>query len=106
MSNKVYWKQRNGELIDIDDMDINHLRNTLKLVLRNRHTVIKQMFKSKTNYIELHGDMANESHLSDEDDDRFEDSFDNEHSYTRKLRNKFNDLPESMDIGNNELGLY
>lgn len=106
---KVYWKMRNGNLIDIDDMDIEHLRNTLKLVLRNRHTVIKQMFKSKTNYIELHGDMANEfleSHLSDEDDDRFEDSFDNEHSYTRKLRNKFNDLPESMDIGNNELGLY
>ena len=106
---KIYWKMRNGNLIDIDDMDIEHLRNTLKLVLRNRHTVIKQMFKSKTNYIELHGDMANESlesHLSDEDDDRFEDSFDNEHTYTRKLRNKFNDLPESMDIGNNELGLY
>jgi len=93
MSKKVYWKQRNGELIDIDDMDINHLRNTLKLVLRNRETVIKQIFKSKTNYFTLHGDMANEfneTHLSDEDDDRFE----------------FNDLHESMNIGNNELGHY
>ena len=74
MSNKVYWKQRNGELIDIDDMDINHLRNTLKLVLRNRHTVIKQMFKSKTNYIELHGDMANEFNSSQHDTDEYDDS--------------------------------
>jgi hypothetical protein len=89
MSKKVYWKQRNGELIDIDDMDINHLRNTLKLVLRNRETVIKQIFKSKTNYFTLHGDIANEfneTHLSDKDDDRFEDSFDDEYSYTRKLK--------------------
>ena len=74
MSNKIYWKQRNGELIDIDDMDINHLRNTLKLVLRNRHTVIKQMFKSKTNYIELHGDMANEFNSSQHDTDEYDDS--------------------------------
>ena len=94
MSNKVYWKQRNGELIDIDDMDINHLRNTLKLVLRNRETVIKRIVESKSKRkFKLHGDMANESlesHLSDEDDDRFD----------------FNDLPESMDMGNNELGFY
>lgn len=107
---KIYWKMRNGNLIDIDDMDIEHLRNTLKLVLRNRETVIKRIVESKSKRkFKLHGDMANESlesHLSDEDDDRFEDSFDNEHSYTRKLRNNFNDLPESMDIGNNELGLY
>jgi hypothetical protein len=26
----VFWKMRNGKLISIDDMDINHLRNTLK----------------------------------------------------------------------------
>jgi hypothetical protein len=93
MSKKVYWKQRNGELIDIDDMDINHLRNTLKLVLRNRETVVKQILKSKRTNFMLHGDIAtqfNETHLSDEDDDRFE----------------FNDLHESMNIGNNELGHY
>jgi hypothetical protein len=36
MSNReiVYWKQRNGVLISIDDMDINHLRNVLKMILR------------------------------------------------------------------------
>jgi hypothetical protein len=37
MSSKeiVYWKQRNGELISIDDMDINHLRNVLKMIVKN-----------------------------------------------------------------------
>jgi hypothetical protein len=86
---KIYWKMRNGELIDIDDMDINHLRNTLKLVLKNRQTVIKQIVKSKRPSFVLHGDMAsefNETHLFDKDDDRFEDSFDDEYSYTRKLK--------------------
>ena len=87
---KIYWKMRNGELIDIDDMDINHLRNTLKLVLRNRETVIKRIVESKSKCkFELHGDMANffhKSHLSDEDDDRFEDSWDDKINYTRKLR--------------------
>lgn len=36
MSNQlVYWKMRNGKLISVDEMDINHLRNTLKMILRN-----------------------------------------------------------------------
>lgn len=86
---KVYWKMRNGELISVDDMTEEHAKNTLKLVLRNRETVIKQIFKSKRTNFTLHGDIANEfneTHLSDEDDDRFEDSFDDECSYTRKLK--------------------
>ena len=90
---KVYWKMRDGNLISVDDMDEEHLRNVLKIVLKNRQTVIKQIVKSKRQSFVLHGDMANESlesHLSDEDDDRFD----------------FNDLPESMDTGNNELGKY
>jgi len=49
--NIVYWKQRNGVLISIDDMDINHLRNTLKMIIRNNNK--KQAFV-------LNGDMANE----------------------------------------------
>ncbi len=35
----VYWKQRNGELISIDDMDVNHLRNVLKMIIRNNQKV-------------------------------------------------------------------
>lgn len=32
----VYWTMKNGEKISVDDMDINHLRNTLKMIIRNR----------------------------------------------------------------------
>jgi hypothetical protein len=74
MSNKVYWKQRNGELIDVDTMDINHLRNTLKLVLRNRETVVKQILKSKRTNFMLHGDMANEFNSSQQENDEYDES--------------------------------
>ena len=74
MSNKIYWKQRNGELIDIVDMDINHLRNTLKLVLKNRQTVIKQIVKSKRQSFVLHGDMANEFNRSQDENEEYDES--------------------------------
>ena len=74
MSKKVYWKMRNGELIDVDDMDINHLRNTLKLVLRNRETVVKQMLKSKRREFMLHGDMATQFNSSQYDDNEIDES--------------------------------
>ena len=74
MSNKVYWKMRNGELIDVDDMDINHLRNTLKLVLRNRETVVKRILKSKRTNFKLQGDMANEFNSSQYDDNEIDES--------------------------------
>ena len=35
MSETVYWTMRNGQEISVDDMDINHLRNTLKMILKN-----------------------------------------------------------------------
>ena len=51
--NAVYWKMRNGKLISIDDMDINHLRNVLKMIIRNNQKVQKP--KSE---VKLNGDMA------------------------------------------------
>jgi hypothetical protein len=71
MSNElVFWKMRNGELISVDNMDINHLRNVLKMIIRNNQkTKLQPKFT-------LNGDMANEFHesyLSDEDDDRFDE---------------------------------
>ena len=97
-ANPTYWKMRNGKSISIDDMDLNHLRNTLKMIVNNsnkhKDNLEKEAYWKKQNEkVFLNGDMANEfneSHLSDEDDDRFE----------------FNDLPESIDIGNNKLGHY
>lgn len=35
----IYWKQRDGKLISIDDMDINHLRNTLKMIVKNNSKI-------------------------------------------------------------------
>lgn len=70
-ANLTYWKMRNGELISIDNMDINHLRNVLKMIVNNSNKHRKQIV------FELKGDMANEfndSHLSDEDED--DDEFD------------------------------
>lgn len=72
---KVYWKMRNGNLISVDDMDENHLRNTLKLVLRNRETVIKRIVEAKSKRkFKLQGDMANEFNSSQYDDNEYDDS--------------------------------
>ena len=42
---------RNGVLISIDDMDINHLRNTLKMIVNNSSN-------RKKSFV-LNGDVAN-----------------------------------------------
>jgi hypothetical protein len=36
-SEKVYWTQRDGTQIDIDEMSEQHLRNTLKMIIRNQN---------------------------------------------------------------------
>ena len=32
---KYYWTTKDGASIDVDDMSIDHLRNVLKMILRN-----------------------------------------------------------------------
>jgi len=80
MSNQpVYWKMRNGKSISIDDMDINHLRNTLKMIVNNSNKHKVKVIIKKQEF-KLNGDIANdfnETHLSDEDDDRFDEFYDN-----------------------------
>jgi hypothetical protein len=52
MKNKnYYWTTRAGDKINVDDMDIEHLRNALKMIIRNS--------QSKENKFTLNGDMAN-----------------------------------------------
>lgn len=34
MANKVYWTTKDGSSIDIDEMSIEHLRNVLKMIVR------------------------------------------------------------------------
>ena len=74
MSNKVYWKMRNGNVISVDDMTEEHAKNVLKIVLKNRQTVIKQILKSKRTNFKLYGDMANEFNSSQYDDNEIDDS--------------------------------
>jgi predicted RNA-binding protein with RPS1 domain len=52
---KTYWTMRNGNKIDIDEMDINHLRNTLKMLVRN--TEKKKQAKPK---FQIQGEIAQE----------------------------------------------
>ena len=61
--NPTYWKMRNGELIDIDLMDINHLRNVLKTIVNNsnkhKDKIEKEAYWKKQNEkVFLNGDMA------------------------------------------------
>jgi len=62
MSDNVYWTMKNGQKINVDDMDINHLRNTLKMIIKSRtktRKIIKPEFK-------LYGDIATEFNDSQE----------------------------------------
>jgi len=56
MENKIYyWTTKSGKKINVDDMDIEHLRNTLKMIIRNR--AVSQINKNK---FTLYGDIAND----------------------------------------------
>jgi hypothetical protein len=51
---KTYWTMKNGQKIDVDTMDVQHLRNTLKMIIKNQVRVsapVKPKF-------EIHGDIA------------------------------------------------
>ena len=79
MSNQpVFWKMRNGKLISVDDMDIKHLRNVLKMIIRNREKVT-QLHQNKAKLkaeFKLNGDIAqsfNDDYYSDLDDVQWSD---------------------------------
>ena len=65
---KYFWKMKNGNLIDIDQMSETHLRNTLKMIVRN--TEVKPI-KTRIGNIEenfreeLYLEYANEEELND-----------------------------------------
>ena len=70
---------QNGKQIDVDDMDIIHLRNTLKMILRNveaKKALIAQEALRKKHHIQLNGDMAqqfHETYFANEEDVDFDD---------------------------------
>ena len=52
-----YWTQKDGTKISVDDMDINHLRNTLKMIIRNLNKIEAKQVKPTPKF-ELRGDIA------------------------------------------------
>ena len=56
---KVYWTMRNGQQIDVDLMDEKHLRNTLKMIIKNSK---KQVVKPVTKEFKFNGEIAQEMH--------------------------------------------
>lgn len=60
-NNPIYWKMRNGKSISIDEMDLNHLRNVLKMIVRNnqKHRKLMDISSEKSfEEIQLSGGMA------------------------------------------------
>ena len=41
---KVFWTTKEGVEIDIDQMTIDHLRNTLKMIVRVKNSRVKKVF--------------------------------------------------------------
>jgi hypothetical protein len=66
----AYWTMKDGKKISIDDMDINHLRNSLKMVVRGLERLKLQQKKSTPKF-ELKGDIAQ---------DHFDTMMDNEYA--------------------------
>ena len=41
MSNQpVFWRMRNGKLVSVDDMDINHIKNAFKHLIKHHQKVV------------------------------------------------------------------
>lgn len=57
----IYWTMKNGQKINVDDMDENHLRNTLKLIIKTAKAKAKAKQTAETKF-RLHGDIA-QDHL-------------------------------------------
>ena len=38
----VYWKQKDGKLVSVDDMDTNHLRNAFKHLIKHNSKLLQR----------------------------------------------------------------
>ena len=70
-----YWTMKNGQKINVDDMDLKHLRNTLKMIIRN----IEASEKKQKYKFELHGDIAQDHVAQMEDEEYYMDISDYEY---------------------------
>ena len=76
--NKLTWTTKDGRVMDVDDMDDNHVRNAFKMLLRNINKLKAEKQKSSPKFT-LKGDMAqefNDTYFEDEDDYRIDEVWD------------------------------
>ena len=66
----IYWTMKNGQKINVNDMDENHLRNTLKLIIRTAEAKAKAKQEPK---FRLRGDIAQHHVETMEDQDYFDE---------------------------------
>ena len=67
---KHYWKMRDGQLIDVDKMSETHLRNALKMMIRNSQRKVltkKTIGNIEANFFEA----QNNEYLEDEFNNQF-----------------------------------
>jgi len=69
--NEIYWTMQNGQKINVDDMDEQHLRNTLKMVLRKLAKAEAELMTKpvRSREVVLNGDMAQQFNDMNEDAD-------------------------------------
>lgn len=61
------WKTKDGKELNVDEItDVNHLRNIIKLLMRNNHNRKQRNERKKEikQKFTLHGDMANQFNKS------------------------------------------
>lgn len=65
----LYWKTKDGRVMNVDDMSDTHVRNAFKMILRKRDAMQKaqEELMVRQNTIALEGDMANEFNNSMEE---------------------------------------
>lgn len=53
-ANKTMWTMKSGKKIDIDSMDIDHLRNVLKMIVRNSEQAKADKFFNISDRFNMH----------------------------------------------------
>lgn len=48
---KYYWTTKTGNKIDIDEMSIEHLRNVLKMIIKQNQSIQEKIMKNVNNTI-------------------------------------------------------
>ena len=69
---KYYWKMKNGQEIDIDQMTETHLRNTLKMIVRNSQV---KLTPTKTRIGNIEANFMEEVYLEYADEETLENFY-------------------------------